>query len=73
MVTPAVEGIDLFKIAGRSMQNTRDEGGTVREQVHSKGVLQFPSHDKRKTNAPMTGVRWAMHETIWKVVAGERK
>jgi hypothetical protein len=39
----------------------------------SKGVLQFPSHDKRKTNAPVTSKRWAIHETIWKVVGGESK
>jgi hypothetical protein len=37
------------------------------------GVLRFPSHYKRKTNAPVTGVRWAMEKTIWEVVGGERK
>jgi hypothetical protein len=36
----------------------------------SGGVLRFKSHDKRKTNAPVTGVRWAMRETIWKVIGG---
>jgi AAA domain len=36
----------------------------------SGGVLRFKSHDKRKTNALVTGVRWAMRETIWKVIAG---
>ncbi len=39
----------------------------------SKGVLRFPSHDKRKTNAPVTSQRWAMCETIWEVVGGESK
>jgi len=34
----------------------------------SKGVLRFPSHDKRKTNANVSSKRWAMRETIWKVV-----
>ena len=38
----------------------------------SKGVLRFPSHDKRKTNAPVTSKRWAMRETIWQVVGGKR-
>ena len=37
-----------------------------------KGVLRFPSHDKRKTHAPVTSQRWAMGETIWEVVGGER-
>ena len=36
-----------------------------------KGVFRFPSHDKRKTQAPVTSQRWAMGETIWEVVAGE--
>jgi hypothetical protein len=35
-----------------------------------KGVLRFPSHSKRKTNAPVTSQRWAMCETIWEVVGG---
>jgi hypothetical protein len=36
-----------------------------------KGVLRFPSHDKRKTHAPVTSQRWAMGETSWEVVGGE--
>jgi hypothetical protein len=36
-----------------------------------KGVLRFPSHDKRKTRAPVTSQRWVMGETIWEVVGGE--
>ncbi len=39
----------------------------------SKGVLRFPSHDKRKTCTPNTDERWAMEQTIWEVVGGERK
>ena len=35
-----------------------------------KGVLRFPSHDKRKRHAPVTSQRWAMGETIWEVVGG---
>ena len=38
-----------------------------------KGVLRFPSHDKRKISTPNTGQRWAMCETIWEVVGGESK
>jgi hypothetical protein len=36
-----------------------------------KGVLRFPSHDKRKRHAPVTSQRWAMGETIWEVVGGD--
>ena len=35
-----------------------------------KGVLRFPSHEKRKINTPVTSQRWAMSETIWDVVGG---
>jgi hypothetical protein len=34
------------------------------------GVLRFKSHDKRKTNTPNTGQRWARGETTWGVVGG---
>src|SRR5258708_37557728 len=34
------------------------------------GVLQFPSHEKRKTHTPNTDQRWAMGETAWNVVGG---
>jgi hypothetical protein len=36
----------------------------------SGGVLRFKSHDKRKTNTNGSSVRWAMRETIWKVIGG---
>ena len=35
-----------------------------------KSVLRFPPHEPRKVQTPVTGVRWAMCETIWKVVEG---
>jgi hypothetical protein len=37
------------------------------------GVLRFKSHDKRKTDTPNTGRRWARGEgeTDWNVVGGE--
>jgi hypothetical protein len=37
------------------------------------GVVRFKSHDKRKTTTSNTAERWAMRETIWKVVGGENK
>jgi len=37
----------------------------------SKGVLRFPSHDPRKVQTPVTGVRWAAKgKTDWDVVGG---
>ncbi len=37
------------------------------------GVVRFKSHDKRKTTTSNIAERWAMRETIWKVVGGENK
>jgi hypothetical protein len=37
-----------------------------------KGILRFPYHTKRKTNAPVTGERWATSDkTDWGVVGGK--
>jgi len=44
----------------------------TRSLAPRKGVLRFPSHDKRKTPAPVTSQRWAKGETSWAVVGGER-
>ena len=38
-----------------------------------KGVVRFPSHDKRKTRTTTNEQRWAMGETTWEAVGGERK
>jgi hypothetical protein len=35
-----------------------------------KGVLRFPSHEKRKTHTPNTEPQWARGETAWGVVGG---
>jgi Bacterial TniB protein len=35
-----------------------------------KGILRFPSHDKRKTRTTPKGQRWAMRESTWEVVGG---
>ena len=81
MVAPAVEGIDLFKIAGRSISGwipSLKTGTTspVRQPFWSQfeeRLLRSPSHDKRKTRTPNTEQRWAMEKTIWEGVGGERK
>jgi hypothetical protein len=36
----------------------------------NKGVLRFPSHDKRKADVSVTSQRWMLRETIWNVVGG---
>src|SRR5262249_42777199 len=37
-----------------------------------KGVLRFPSHDRRTLQTPVTGIRWAAKDkTDWDVVDGE--
>jgi hypothetical protein len=43
----------------------------TRSLAPRKGVLRFPSHDKRKRHAPVTSQRWVMGDTIWEVVGGE--
>jgi hypothetical protein len=43
----------------------------TRSLAPRKGVLRFPSHDKRKTPAPVTSQRWARGATSWEVVGGE--
>jgi len=70
MVAPAVEGIDLFNIAGRFVECP--DCARTRTLSPRNGVLRFPSHDKRKTRTPVTSQRWAMQKTIWEVVGGER-
>jgi hypothetical protein len=70
---PGVVSIDLkhFQDGGTQLVECPDCGRTRTLSPH-KGVLRFPSHEKRKTNTPNTGKRWAMCETIWKVIGGER-
>ncbi len=36
-----------------------------------KGVLRFPSHEKRKTHTPNTEPRWVLEKTNWDMVRGE--
>ena len=60
MVAPAVDGIDLFKIVGRSIS------GWVPS-------FKMGTASQRKTPTLVTSQRWAMEKTIWEVVGGERK
>ena len=46
--------------------------GRTRSLTPRKGVLRFPSHDKRKMQTPVTSKRWAAKgKTDWDVVGGE--
>ena len=71
---PGVVSIELqrFLDSGIRLVECPDCART-RSLSPSKGVLRFPSHDKRKTRTPNTDQRWAMEQTIWEVVAGESK
>jgi hypothetical protein len=67
--------IDLQRFAdsGVSLIECPDCGRT-RSLTPHKGVLRFPSHNKRKMQTPVTGVRWAAKgKTDWDVVGAERK
>jgi hypothetical protein len=70
---PGVVSIELKRFQASSTQLVECPGcGRTRTLTPLKGVIKFPSHEKRKTNAPNTGKRWAMYETVWKVVGGEK-
>ena len=68
---PGVVSIDLkrFHDSGVTLVECPDCGRTRTLSVR-KGVLRFPSHDKRKTRTPNTEQRWSMCETTWEVVGG---
>lgn len=65
--------IDLkrFQESGVMLVGCPDCARTRTLEPHG-GVLRFESHNKRKTTTPNTERRWAMCETIWRVVGGER-
>jgi hypothetical protein len=61
--------IDLkrFLESGVALVECPDCASTRTLEPHA-GVLRFKSHDKRKTNTPNTGQRWARGQTDWGVV-----
>jgi AAA domain-containing protein len=67
-----VVSIDLkrFLDSGTRLVECPDCGRT-RTLSPRKGVLRFPSHDKRKISTPNTEQRWAKGKTDWDVVGGE--
>jgi hypothetical protein len=71
---PGKVSIELKRFQASSTQLVEcPDCGRTRTLSPSKGVIKFPSHEKRKTNTPNTGKRWAIHEMTWKVVEGEGK
>jgi hypothetical protein len=63
--------IDLkrFTDSGTHLVECPDCGRT-RTLSPRKGVLRFPSHDKRKTPTPQAGQRWVKRETAWEMMEG---
>ena len=71
---PGLVEIDLKRFQASSTQLVECPGcGRTRTLTPLKGVIKFPSHDKRKTTTPNTDQRWAMRETTWEIVGGEGK
>jgi hypothetical protein len=68
---PGLVSIDLKRFEDSDTHLVECPGcGRTRTLSLSKGVIKFPSHEKRKMNTPNTGKRWAMLETIWEIVGG---
>jgi hypothetical protein len=75
MVAPAVEGIDLCcgPLHFRMDLQLQDECNFPSEAAIPGAGKTMSIRDKRKTTTSHTAERWAMRETIWKVVGGENK
>jgi AAA domain len=68
-----VVAIDLTRFADSGVALVEcPDCSRMRSLSPRKGVLRFPSHDRRKLQTPVTGVRWAAKgKTDWGVVDGE--
>jgi len=68
-----VVAIDLTRFADSGVALVEcPDCSRMRSLSPRKGVLRFPSHDRRKLQTPVTGVRWAATgKTDWGVVDGE--
>jgi AAA domain-containing protein len=64
--------IDLKRFADSGIALVECPGcSRTRSLSEHKGVLRFPSHDRRKMQAPVTSKRWAARgKTDWDVVEG---
>jgi hypothetical protein len=70
-----VVAIDLTRFADSGVALVEcPDCSRMRSLSPHKGVLRFPSHDRRKMQTPVTGVRWAARgKTDWGVIGGEQK
>jgi hypothetical protein len=70
-----VVAIDLTRFADSGVALVEcPDCARMRSLSPRKGVLRFPSHDRRKLQTTVTGVRWAaIGKTDWGVVGGEPK
>jgi AAA domain len=68
---PGVVSIELKRFLDSGTQLVEcAHCGRTRTLSPSKGVLRFPSHNRRKVQTPVTGLRWAKGKTDWDVVGG---
>jgi hypothetical protein len=69
-----VVSIDLKRFLASSVTLVEcPDCARMRSLSPRKGVLRFPSHDKRKTRTTPPDLRWVKRETAWEVVGGERR
>src|SRR5207244_1322441 len=69
-----VISIDLQRFADSGIRLVEcPDCAKTRSLSPRKGVLRFPSHDKRKIRTLNTDQRWVMRETAWEVAGGEEK
>jgi len=68
-----VVAIDLQRFADSGVALVEcPDCARLRSLSPRKGVLRFPSHDRRTLQTPVTGIRWtAKDKTDWGVVDGE--
>lgn len=45
----------------------------LRQVTSSRGVLRYPSHDKRKTRNAQTEQRWVQGEMGWEGISGTKR
>jgi hypothetical protein len=68
---PGLVEISLKRFQDSDTQLVECPGcGRTRTLSPSKGVIKFPSHEKRKTNTPNIAKRWAKVDSDWDMVKG---
>jgi hypothetical protein len=71
---PGVVSIELKRFQASPTQLVECPNcGRTRTLTPLKGMLRFPSHDKRKMTTPNTGRRWVKGKTDWDIVGSEKR